>query len=72
MQLFIILMIPRTIFEELKDKRIRIFVKHLPESQCIHTGKIKMVTEHLVVLHDEEHNILSYIPLEEISLIKTT
>jgi len=65
-------MIPRTIFEELKDKHIRIFVKHVPESQCIQSGKIKMLTEHLVVLHDEEHNILSYIPLEEISLIKTT
>ena len=65
-------MIPRTIFEELKEKPIRIYVKHLPESQCVQSGKIKMVTEHLVVLHDEEHNILSYIPLEEISLIKTT
>jgi len=72
MQLLLILMIPRNIFEELKDKRIRIIVKNLPESQCIHLGKIKMVTEHLVVLHDEEHNVLSYIPLEEISLIKTT
>jgi hypothetical protein len=65
-------MIPRTIFEELKEKRIRIYVKHLPESQCIQSGKIEMITEHLVVLHDEERNVLSYIPIEEISLIKTT
>ena len=65
-------MIPRNIFEELKDKYIRIVVKHLPESQCIQSGKIKMVTEHLILLHDEEHDTLSYIPLEEISLIKTT
>ena len=72
MQYFIILIIPRNIFEELKEKYIRICVKNVPESQCIQSGKIKMVTEHLIVLHDEEHNILSYIPLEEISLIKTT
>ena len=65
-------MIPKSLFEELKGKRIRIYMKNLPEPHCIHSGKIERITEHLIVLHDEEHNTLIYLPLDEISLIKTT
>ena len=65
-------MIPRSLFEEFKDKRIRIYVKNLPEPHCIHSGKIKTVTEHIIILHDKEHDTLIYLPIEEISLIKTT
>lgn len=64
-------MIPRSLFEELKDKRIRIFVKDLPDPHCVQTGKIETVTEHLIVLYDEKHDIHIYLPIEEISLIRT-
>ena len=65
-------MIPRSLFEELKGKTIRIYVKDLPSSHSVHSGKIETVTEHLVILRDEDHNILMYIPIDQVSLIKTT
>ena len=65
-------MIHRTVFDELKDQRIRVYVKDLPEPHCVQSGKIDNLTEHTLTLKDEEHNILIYIPLENISLVKTT
>jgi len=65
-------MIPRSFFEELKGKTIRIYVKDLPTPHSVHSGKIETVTEHLVILRDKDHNILIYIPLDQICLVKTT
>ncbi|MFX0058342.1 MAG: DUF6897 domain-containing protein [Candidatus Hodarchaeota archaeon] len=65
-------MIPRSLFEELRGKTIRIYVKDLPTPHSVHSGKIEAITEHIIILRDEDHNILIYIPIDQISLIKTT
>ncbi len=64
-------MIPRSTFEGLKGKKLRIYVKGLPDPHCIHLGKIETVTEHLIIFKDEEHDKLIYVPIENIILIKT-
>jgi len=64
-------MIPKSTFETLKGKKVRIFVKDLPDPHCIHLGKIEEVTEHLIIFSDKEHNTLLYVPIESIALIKT-
>jgi len=65
-------MIPRTVFEKLRGEKIRFFVKDLPDPHCIQYGRIEDVTEHLVLIKDEDHDQLVYIPIEKIVLIKTT
>ena len=64
-------MIPRSTFEELKGKKLRLYIKDLPDPHCIQLGKIEAVTEHLIIFNDEEHKNLIYIPLENVVLIKT-
>ena len=65
-------MIPRSTFEDLKGKRIRLYIKDLPDPHCIQIGRIEAVTEHHIIFIDEEHDNLIYIPIENIVLIKTT
>jgi hypothetical protein len=65
-------MIPRSLFEELKNKTIRIYLKNLPKTHCVHSGKIEAVTEHIVILLDEDHDTVMYIPIDQITLVKTT
>ena len=64
-------MIPRSTFEALKGQMIRVYVKSLPEPHCIQVGKIEEVTEHLIIFKDKDHNVLIYIPIENIVLFKT-
>jgi len=65
-------MIPRSTLEKLKGGKIRFFIKDLPDPHCIQCGRIEEVTEHLVLIKDEDHDQLIYIPIEKIVLIKTT
>ncbi len=63
-------MISKTLLEELKQKNIRICLKNVVESQCSHTGKIVRVTEYVVILHNEEHNADTIIPIDTIAFIR--
>ncbi|MFX1392799.1 MAG: hypothetical protein ACFFAH_04410 [Promethearchaeota archaeon] len=64
-------MIPRSTLEELKGQTIRIYLKDLAEPHCVQLGKIKTVTEHIIIFEDEEHDTLMYVPIENIILIRT-
>lgn len=64
-------MITRATLEELKDQNIKVYVKDLPEQHCVHSGKLILVTEHMVKLYDEEHEVYAFIPIDQIALVRS-
>ena len=65
-------MIPWHIFEELKGKVVRLYIKDLPDPYCILLGKIEEIREQIIIFKDEEHDQLIYVPIKKIVLIKKT
>jgi hypothetical protein len=64
-------MFPRKTLDDLKGKELEIFIKNLPSPYCIQIGKIKVVTEHVVILDDTEwKDRLITIPIESIVMVK--
>ncbi|TFG15398.1 MAG: hypothetical protein EU535_01870 [Promethearchaeota archaeon] len=63
-------MFPKHRLEELKGETIRIFIKNMPEAYSIQLGKIENVGEHVVIVKDEDHDNLIYIPVDNIAFIK--
>jgi len=65
-------MIPRSTLEKLKGEKLRFFITDLPDPHCVQCGRIQDVTENIIIIKDEDHDQLIYLPLEKIVLFKTT
>jgi len=63
-------MIPKSTLNDLIGKQVKVYLMHLPDPHCMQKGKIDAVTEHLLILNDEAHTDLLYIPLENIVFVK--
>jgi len=63
-------MVTRKVLDELKGNQVKVYISGLPDPHCVEKGMLDSFTEHTLILIDEVHTNVSYIPLDNIAYIK--